>query len=115
MRSCDGAIVKRSNSTNALTHDRTSAPLIEAEAKTLNEVREAVAEGVDILLLDNMTLPQIRQAVKIAKGKCLLEISGGVNLKNVRGYAATGVERISIGALTHSAPSVDISFEIETR
>lgn len=87
--------------------------LIEAEAKTLAEVREAVREGVDILLLDNMSLSQIKKSVQIAKGKCLLEISGGVNLKNVRSYAATGVERISIGALTHSAPSVDISFEIE--
>lgn len=88
-------------------------PLIQAEAKNLAEVREALEAGVDILLLDNMTLVQIKQSVAAAKGKTLLEVSGGVNLKTVRKIAQTGVDRISIGALTHSAPSVDISFEIE--
>jgi nicotinate-nucleotide pyrophosphorylase (carboxylating) len=67
---------------------------------------------VDILLLDNMKFSQIRRAVKIVGGKCLLEISGGVTLKTVRQMASTGVARISIGALTHSAPAVDISLEI---
>ena len=59
-----------------------------------------------------MTLPQIRQAVKIANRRCPLEVSGGVNLGNVKQFASTGVDRISIGRLTHSAPAVDISLEI---
>lgn len=87
--------------------------IIEVEAKNIREVKEAVEEKADIILLDNMTLFQIRKAVALVKRKCLLEVSGGVNLKNVRQMAQTGVDRISIGALTHSAPAVDISFEIE--
>ncbi|HBF12641.1 MAG TPA: carboxylating nicotinate-nucleotide diphosphorylase [Deltaproteobacteria bacterium] len=95
--------------------EHTRAPMIEAEAKNIKEVREALKHGVDILLLDNMGLAQIRKAVSLARAQQaapLLEISGGVNLHNVRKYAATGVSRISVGALTHSAPSVDISFEV---
>lgn len=86
---------------------------IEVEARHLREVKQALEERVDIILLDNMKLSQIRKAVKLAHGKCLLEVSGGVNLRNVRKIAQTGVSRISIGALTHSAPAVDISFKIE--
>ncbi|MDO8520182.1 MAG: carboxylating nicotinate-nucleotide diphosphorylase [Deltaproteobacteria bacterium] len=86
--------------------------LIEIEAKNLREVAAALDEGVDIILLDNMSLAQIKKAVKIVRGRCTLEVSGGVNLKNVRKIAKTGVDRISIGFLTHSAPAVDISFEI---
>lgn len=86
--------------------------LIEVEAKSLKEVTEAVAEGVDIILLDNMPLNEIKKAMAIIADKCLAEVSGGVNLKNVRKIAETGVSRISIGALTHSAPAVDISMEI---
>ncbi len=86
--------------------------LIEVETKNLKEVREAVSEGVDIILLDNMTLSQIKKAVVINNGKALLEVSGGVNLRNVKKMASSGVSRISIGRLTHSAPAVDISFEI---
>ncbi len=88
-------------------------PLIEVEAHNLREVKVALQERVDIILLDNMSLFQIRKAVALAKGKSVLEVSGGVNLKNVRKIAQIGVSRISIGALTHSAPAVDISFEIE--
>lgn len=87
--------------------------IIEVETRNLREVRAAVTEGVDIILLDNMKLAQIRQAVGVARGKCLLEVSGGVTLKNVRKITGTGVARISIGRLTHSAPAVDISLEIE--
>ena len=87
--------------------------IIEVEARNLVEVRQALEEGVDIILLDNMKLDQIRKAVKLVKGECLLEVSGGVNLKNVRKIAQTGVSRISIGALTHSAPAVDIAFDLE--
>ena len=88
---------------------------LQVEAKNLREVKIALEEDVDIILLDNMKLSQIKKAVVLNKGKCLLEVSGGVNLKSVRKIAQTGVSRISIGALTHSAPAVDISFEINNR
>src|SRR3990167_8034980 len=97
--------------------------LIEVEADTLAQVREALVEGVDMILLDNMTPAQIKKVVQIIAGMALpvgargavplLEVSGGVNLKNVRKFASTGVARISIGALTHSASAVDISLDIE--
>lgn len=86
---------------------------IEVEVKNLRELKEALLEKPDIILLDNMNLGQIRKAVKINNGQALLEVSGGVNLKTVRKIAATGVSRISIGRLTHSAPAADISLEIE--
>ncbi len=86
--------------------------LIEVEVCNLSQLKEALLENPDIILLDNMTLLQIRQAVKLTRGQCPLEVSGGVNLKNVRKIAQTGVSRISIGALTHSAPAVDMSFEV---
>ncbi len=82
---------------------------VEVEASTLEEVGEAVAAGVDAILLDNMSVEQIRQAVKQVGGAVLLEVSGGVNLENVRELAETGVDMISVGRLTHSAPGVDIS------
>ena len=87
--------------------------------KNLDEVREAVEAGANILLLDNMTPDRVREAVLLAKqlepgnGGVLLEASGGITLENVRAYAESGVDLISIGALTHSAPAVDISFKIK--
>jgi len=86
--------------------------IVEVEVTQLSQIEEAIKAGADIILLDNMTLPQIRQAVKIANRRCPLEVSGGVNLGNVKQFASTGVDRISIGRLTHSAPAVDISLEI---
>ncbi|MEY2599782.1 MAG: carboxylating nicotinate-nucleotide diphosphorylase [Verrucomicrobiota bacterium] len=86
---------------------------IELEADTLPQVRDFLQlEGVDIILLDNMTLDQMREAVRLAAGKVLLEASGGVRLDTVAAIAATGVDRISIGALTHSARAVDFSMEL---
>ncbi len=88
---------------------------VQVEVTTLTQLREALAEKPDIILLDNMTISQIKQAVKIAGAYIhtpLLEVSGGVNLATVRKIAATGVDRISVGCLTHSAPAVDISLEI---
>jgi nicotinate-nucleotide pyrophosphorylase (carboxylating) len=84
---------------------------IEVEADTLAQVRQAVDAGAEIILLDNMTLPQLRQAVKIVAGRAKTEASGGVNLKTVRAIAQTGVDFISVGALTHSAPAVDIGLD----
>jgi nicotinate-nucleotide pyrophosphorylase (carboxylating) len=82
---------------------------IEVEAETISQLEECLACGVDAVLLDNMSCETMREAVKIAAGKIILEASGGVNLHNVREIAATGVDIISIGALTHSATACDIS------
>lgn len=87
--------------------------LIEVEASTLAEVREAVAAGADRILLDNMSLSQMREAVGLAAGRAKLEASGRMTLERVRQAAETGVDYISVGALTHSAPALDISMEIE--
>ncbi|MGA1129837.1 MAG: carboxylating nicotinate-nucleotide diphosphorylase [Chthoniobacterales bacterium] len=87
---------------------------VEVEADTLEQVRTLGAlRGVNIILLDNMTLDQLREAVRIrGSKKILLEASGGVNLQTVRAIAETGVDCISVGALTHSARAVDLSMEI---
>ncbi len=86
---------------------------IELEADHLEQVRSFVdIDGVDIILLDNMTPAQLREAVALGKGKIKFEASGGINLKNVRRVAATGVDYISVGALTHSARAIDLSLEM---
>ncbi len=85
---------------------------IEVEADTLAQVRECLGCGVDIILLDNMDCLTLRQAVEMVQGRALLEASGGIRLDNVRQVAETGVDMISIGALTHSAPSCDISMRL---
>ena len=84
---------------------------IEVEVSALDKLREAIDAGADIVLLDNMPLEMMREAVSIAKGAVLLEASGGVNKDNVVAIAETGVDIISIGALTHSAPALDISLD----
>lgn len=92
--------------------------LIEIEAKTLDEVRAAVAAGADIIMLDNMSVSMMRKAVALVDSKgaraAIIEASGGVTLRNVARMAGTGVDRISVGALTHSAPAIDISLEMES-
>ncbi|MEW6068679.1 MAG: carboxylating nicotinate-nucleotide diphosphorylase [Nitrospirota bacterium] len=85
---------------------------IEIEVENLYDLKAAIAAGADIVMLDNMSLDQIKEAVKIAKGKVMLEVSGNVKLENIRAIAETGVDLISIGALTHSAPASDISLKI---
>ena len=84
---------------------------IEVEAETLDQVQEAVESGADIVMLDNMSIADMTTAVEIVDGRAATEASGGVTLENVREVAETGVDRISIGALTHSVMSVDISLE----
>ena len=84
---------------------------IEVETDTLEQVRECLACGVDIIMLDNMTLETMREAVEIIDHNAIVEASGGVTLKTVTGIAATGVDIISVGALTHSAPSSDIGMD----
>ncbi len=86
---------------------------IEVEADTLEQVQRALAAGADTILLDNMTPAQMRAAVKLAHGRARLEASGGVSLHTVRAIAATGVDFISVGALTHSAPAVDIALDFQ--
>lgn len=88
---------------------------IEVEVKNVTEVEEALSAGVDIIMLDNMTPDDMKQAVSLINGKALIEASGGVTLSNVRDYAETGVDFISIGAITHSAPAADISLNIVSR
>ncbi|MBH0206450.1 MAG: carboxylating nicotinate-nucleotide diphosphorylase [Nitrospira sp.] len=79
------------------------------ETESLSEVRQALAGKADIILLDNMTPAMVRRAVTLIKGRAVIEVSGGITMKNVRAMAATGIDRISIGALTHSAPAVALS------
>jgi nicotinate-nucleotide pyrophosphorylase (carboxylating) len=86
---------------------------VEVEAQTLAQVSEALDAGADVVLLDNLTIAEIRAAVARCKGKARTEISGGVTLARMEELAATGADYVSIGALTHSAPAADLSFEIE--
>jgi nicotinate-nucleotide pyrophosphorylase (carboxylating) len=86
---------------------------IEVEADTLEQAAQAVDAGADIILLDNLTTAQLRQAVKMIRGRARTEASGGVNLKTVRAIAQTGVDFISVGAITHSARAVDIGLDFE--
>ena len=93
---------------------------IEIEIKDLGELKEALQYPIDRVMLDNMGIPQIKEAVKIVKSRIpntehrtpKIEVSGGVNLNNVREIAETGIDYISVGALTHSAPAIDMSLEI---
>jgi nicotinate-nucleotide pyrophosphorylase (carboxylating) len=86
---------------------------VEIEADTLEQVDEALAAGADLILLDNMTPAQLRDAVQKCKGRARTEASGGVNLETVRAIAEAGVDFISVGALTHSARAVDIGLDFE--
>jgi nicotinate-nucleotide pyrophosphorylase (carboxylating) len=85
---------------------------IEVECETRAQVGEALELGVDAILLDNMTLAELREAVSLTAGRARLEASGGVNLDTIRAIAETGVDEISVGALTHSARSLDVSLEL---
>lgn len=86
---------------------------IEIEAQSLAEADEALATGAETILLDNLSLEEIREAVRRVGGRARIEISGGVTLERLPDLTATGVDFVSAGALTHSAPAVDISFELE--
>lgn len=85
--------------------------LIEVECDNHTQVREALAAKVDIIMLDNMSIKQIKDAVKIINKKAKIEVSGGVTLKSVKAIAKTGVDYISVGALTHSVKAVDIGLD----
>lgn len=86
---------------------------VEVECDTLDQVRAALDAGADIIMLDNMRLAELRQAVEMVNGEAVTEASGGVTLDTVRLIAETGVDWISVGALTHSAPSLDLALEFD--
>ena len=85
---------------------------IEVETQNLDEVQDALDNNVDIIMLDNMSIDCIREAVKVIDGRAKVEISGGVNLESLEEISKTGADFVSVGALTHSAPAVDISMNI---
>jgi nicotinate-nucleotide pyrophosphorylase (carboxylating) len=90
---------------------RTGLP-VEVEVETLEELDLALAERAECVLLDNMSPADVAEAVRRTAGRAVLEVSGGVTLATIAAFAATGVDRISVGALTHSAPALDISLEV---
>ena len=117
----DGILIKDNHITaagsisKAVSLARDKAPhtiKVEVEVEDLAGVEEAIRAGTDMILLDNMEPEEIRKAVSIAKGKVIIEASGGIDLDNVQEVAQTGVDLISIGALTHSAQAVDLSLEV---
>ena len=88
---------------------------IEVEVETLDELKEAIENDVDAVLLDNMDMEILEEAVGIAKGRVLIEVSGGINLDNVQEVAKMGVDFISVGVITHSVKGVDISLEFQRK
>ncbi len=101
---------------DTVTQARRKAPAglkVEVETTSLDEVREAVEAGADIIMFDNMSLAMMKRAVKLLPSGILSEASGGVNLESVRAIAETGVNFISVGALTHSSKALDISLELQ--
>jgi len=86
---------------------------VEIEVDRPEQIDEALAAGAQMILLDNFTPDQVAQAVKRIAGRVPVEVSGGIRLENVRGYAEAGPDYIAVGALTHSAPAVDISLDLE--
>ena len=118
----DGVLIKENairaagGIAEAVTAARRTAPhpaRVEVEVENLEQAEEALDAGADALLLDNMAPDTVREAVLRYGRKILLEASGGIHLGNVAEYARTGIPAISIGAITHSSPALDISFEIE--
>ena len=97
---------------NYLRREKIDAP-IEVEVTSLDELKEALALSVDQIMLDNMSIERMRQAVAITKGRVPLEASGTITLENIREIAATGVDFISVGRITHSAPAFDFSMLVE--
>lgn len=85
---------------------------IEVEVEDLEQLFEALESKADSILLDNMDVEMVREAVEITKERAYLEASGGMNLSNIRSFAATGINGISVGALTHSPPAVDICLRL---
>jgi nicotinate-nucleotide pyrophosphorylase (carboxylating) len=107
-----GSIIKAVESCRRFMKKKKKKFLIEVETKNLTEVEEAIANKVDLIMLDNFKVEEMFQAVKLINGRCKVEASGGVNLSNIKAIAETGVDYISVGGLTHSVKALDISLEI---
>ncbi|HTA41972.1 MAG TPA: carboxylating nicotinate-nucleotide diphosphorylase [Bryobacteraceae bacterium] len=97
----------------AIENTRKSGLPIEIEVRTIDELNEALASGATHLLLDNLSPAQAADWVRIVKGRATIELSGGIDLQTIRSYAESGADFVSAGAITHSAPAVDISFRLE--
>jgi len=100
----------------AVKRVRAVAPMgvkVEVECETLDQVRSALDAGADVIMLDNMRLAELREAVRLVDGRGVTEASGGVTLDTVRSIAETGVDWISVGALTHSAPALDLALDFD--
>jgi nicotinate-nucleotide pyrophosphorylase (carboxylating) len=113
----DNHIAAAGSLARAVAAVRAAAPhvaKVEVEAASLSEVRAACRAGAEVILLDNMTPPQIRRAVEVIGGRALVEVSGGIRLATVRDYALPGVDVISVGAMTHSAPAADLSLTVRS-
>ena len=111
----DNHIVAAGGIANAVARAREQIPhtmTIEVETKQMYQVREALEAGADIIMPDNMDTDMMREVVKLIDGKALVEASGGIRLEDIPAVAATGVDLISVGALTHSATSLDISMDM---
>jgi nicotinate-nucleotide pyrophosphorylase (carboxylating) len=111
----DNHIALAGSITKAIDMARTQIPhtmKIEVETKSIQQVAEALNAKADIIMLDNMTLDEMKAAVKLIGGRVPVEASGNVRLSTVKLIAATGVNLISVGALTHSAPALDISIDV---
>ena len=122
----DGILIKENHTrtlksegmtlTDIIQKARNNAPhtiKIEVEVEDLLQFEEAIEAKAELILLDNMSLPDMTKAVNLCKGRALLEASGGINLQSVSDVANTGVDLISIGALTHSSPDLDLSLDID--
>lgn len=110
LAACEG------NVATAVQRARALAPkgmVVQVECDTVQQVRAAIEAGADALLLDNMPTHALRECVQLAKGRCWTEASGGVTLATVRAIAETGVDRISVGAMTHSARALDLALDFE--
>jgi nicotinate-nucleotide pyrophosphorylase (carboxylating) len=117
----DGVLIKDNHIsaagsiTNAVDLAKRKVPhtiKVEVEVEDLEALEEAIQAGADVVLLDNMSPHRLKEAVRLSNGRVPLEASGGINLKNIEQIAKTGVDIISVGALTHSAKAVDISLEM---
>jgi nicotinate-nucleotide pyrophosphorylase (carboxylating) len=109
----DNHIAAVGSITAALERCRAARVPVEIEVRTLAGLREALAAGATRILLDNMTIARLRRAVEITRGRARLEASGGITLSRARAFAGTGVDFISVGALTHSAPAADIALDFD--
>ncbi len=109
-----GSITSAVNAAVKFKEEKKLSAKIEVETKNLAEVEEALSTQADIIMLDNFSIDEMKKAVSIINGKCRIEASGGITLDTIKEIAETGVDYISVGALTHSVKALDISLEIET-